>query len=114
MKKNKVIIILSLLGYLTAAFAQETKTDSMKVWGNCSMCKATIEKSLKKKDGVLSKSWDKETKILKVSYDPSKISIKQIGEKVAEAGYDNEYATATDEAYNNLHSCCQYERTKGK
>ena len=43
---------------------------------------------------------------------PEKITIQKIGEKIAEAGYDNQYATAKDETYNNLHHCCQYERPK--
>ena len=94
------------------SFAQDNKTDTIHVYGNCGMCKATIEGSLKKKDGVISKNWNKDTKMLAVTYDQSKINIKKIGEKVAAAGYDNEYATASDEAYNNLHSCCHYERPK--
>ncbi|HLG33600.1 MAG TPA: cation transporter [Bacteroidia bacterium] len=113
MKKLSIIILISLLGYFRGtAFAQETKTDTIHVYGNCGMCKSTIEGSLKKKDGVLSKNWNKETKILTVTYNPEKITAQKIGEKVAAAGYDNEYVTATDEAYNNLHSCCQYERPK--
>lgn len=113
MKKVK-LILLSLCCVLLSkvSFAQDSKTDTIKVFGNCNMCKATIEGSLKKKDGVLSKNWNKDTKMLAVTYDPSKITVQKIGEKVAGAGYDNQYATAPDEAYNNLHSCCQYERPK--
>lgn len=76
------------------------------------MCKATIEGALKKKDGVFSKKWNKETKMLTVTYDTVKITIKQIGEKVSDVGYDNEYATASDAKYNSLHQCCQYTRPK--
>lgn len=114
MKISKLILLVFCsIFFCSTLFAQE-KTDSMKVWGNCGMCKKTIESSLKKKDGILSKTWNKETKILTVTYDSEKITIQKIGELVAEAGYDNQYATAPDEAYNNLHSCCQYERTKNK
>ena len=81
MKKLSVILLFSLLGYFSTAAAQETKTDTIKVYGNCGMCKATIEKSLKKKDGVLSKNWNKETKMLTVTYDAEKITIQKIGEK---------------------------------
>jgi len=96
-----------------AAFAQqENKTDSFKVYGNCGMCKSTIESSLKKKDGVISKSWDKNSKMIKVTYNSKKITVKQIGEKIAAAGYDNEYATASEDSYKKLHECCQYERPK--
>jgi mercuric ion binding protein len=113
MKKLRLILLSFCCGLLShASFAQDNKTDSIKVYGNCGMCKAAIEKSLKKKDGVLSKSWNKETKMLTVTYVPEKINVQKIAEKIAEAGYDNEYVTATEEAYNNLHSCCQYERHK--
>ncbi len=111
--KNKIIIVLCCLMIgISAAIAQDKKTETIKVFGNCDMCKAKIEGALKKKDGVLSKQWDKDTRILTVTYDTGKISIKQIGEKIAAVGYDNEYATAPDEAYNGLHSCCKYERPK--
>jgi copper chaperone CopZ len=89
-----------------------TKTDTIKVYGNCDMCKATIEGSLKKKDGIISKSWNKDTKMLTVTYDSSKTTIKKIAQKVADVGYDNVYVTATDEAYNKLHTCCHYDRPK--
>lgn len=74
------------------------------------MCKANIEGALKEKDGVLSKNWNKDSKMLLVTFDSSKIAIQQIGEKIAGAGYDNQYAKATNAAYFNLPLCCQYKR----
>lgn len=113
--KQKMIYVLCcflLISIGTMAQTAATKTETFKVYGNCDMCKVNIEGALKKKDGVISKKWDKDTKMLTVTYDPSKISIKQIGEKVAAVGYDNEYATAPDDAYNKLHPCCHYDRPK--
>lgn len=104
-----MLLLCSVMLSLTS-FAQDKKTETFKVYGNCDMCKSTIESSLKKKDGIISKRWDVKAKTLTVTYDPAKINIKQIGEKVAQAGYDNEYATAPDAKYNNLHKCCKYER----
>ena len=74
------------------------------------MCKSKIENSLKEKDGVTSRKYDIKAQMLAVTYDPSKITIQQIGQKVADVGYDNTYATATDEKYKKLHECCQYKR----
>jgi copper chaperone CopZ len=88
------------------------KTESVKVWGNCGMCKKTIEKSLKGVDGVKAAVWDKKSKLLAVSYDDSKISMKQIEDKVAASGYDTENTKGSDAAYKNLHECCKYERKK--
>ena len=111
--KTKIISLLCLILFSVATFAQTNKkTDTIKVYGNCDMCKEKIEGSLKKKDGIISKKWDVKTKMLTVTYDADKITIKQIGEKIASVGYDNEFATATDSAYNGLHHCCKYERPK--
>lgn len=111
--KTKITTLLCCCIFSIAVFAKEqTKTETIMVYGNCNMCKEKIEGSLKKKDGIISKKWDTKTKMLSVTYDPSKITIKQIGEKIAAAGYDNEHATAKDDTYNNLHKCCQYERPK--
>jgi copper chaperone CopZ len=100
-----------LITPLTSVFAA-TKKETVKVWGNCGMCKKTIEKALKGVEGIESASWDKKTKILTVSYDDRKITMKQIEEKVAAAGYDTQNIKGSDEAYNKLHECCQYERKK--
>jgi copper chaperone CopZ len=90
-------------------FAQTTKTESIKVWGNCSQCKKHIETSLKV-NGVEKADWDKKTKILTVTYDSSRISNDQIQKNVAGVGYDTEKYKAEDKAYSDLEECCQYDR----
>ena len=113
--KTKITTLLCCMIFSIATFAgTETKTETFKVYGNCYMCKERIEGSLKKKEGILSKNWDKEKKVIVVTYDPAKITVQKIGEKIASVGHDNEYATAPYEVYNSLHHCCQYERPKGK
>lgn len=84
-------------------------TSTFKVWGNCEMCQETIEGSLKV-DGVIKSNWNKDTKIISVSYDSSKVSLDEIQKKIAAAGYDNEKYKANDDAYKSLPECCQYER----
>ena len=111
--KTKITTLLCCMIFGIAVFAKgESKTETFKVYGNCGMCKETIEGALKKKDGILSKKWDKEKLEITVTYDPAKITVEKIGEKIASVGYDNQYAKAKDESYNNLHKCCQYERPK--
>ena len=85
------------------------KTDTFKVWGNCGMCKRTIEKSLRI-DGVYKASWDRETKMITVSYDPNKISLDSIHKRIAAVGYDNDSYKADKADYDGLHECCKYER----
>ncbi|MFI5221473.1 MAG: heavy-metal-associated domain-containing protein [Bacteroidia bacterium] len=89
-----------------------TKTESFKVYGNCEMCQDRIEGALKKKDGVLKRSWNDDTKILTVTYDPAKITLTQIKQKIADEGYDTDEIKAKDEAYGKLSKCCQYKRAK--
>ncbi len=79
------------------------------VWGNCGMCKQTIEKSLKK-EGIQKADWDIDAKIMTITYDTSKVSLQTIQQSIADAGYDNVRLKGSDAAYAKLHECCQYER----
>lgn len=99
---------------ISGAFAQSSgnKTETFKVYGNCDMCKETMEAALKKKEGVIKKSWDTKTKMITVTYDPSKITLLQIKQKIADVGYDTDAVKAKDNVYSGLHKCCQYERAK--
>jgi copper chaperone CopZ len=84
-----------------------TKTESIKVSGNCDMCKARIEKAAKI-DGVSKAEWNKDTKILAVTFDPAKTNTDAISKKVAAAGHDTEKVKAEATAYDKLPSCCKY------
>ncbi len=87
-----------------------SETAEFKVWGNCGMCKKTIEKAAKGVSGVQSANWDVDTHQFNVVFDPGKTSVKQIHQAIAKAGYDTDLLRGDDTAYNNLHGCCQYER----
>jgi len=108
--KTIAIIILFTLGIFGSSIAQkEPITTTFKVWGNCEMCKATIEKALDVK-GVKAANWNTETKMIEVVYVPSKISEEKIHQLIAASGYDTEKAKADDKVYGNLHNCCKYPR----
>lgn len=89
--------------------AQTSKTETIKVWGNCGMCKTTIEKAAKKA-GAKTANWNEESKELKVTYAVNKTSSAKIQEAISKSGYDTQDFTAVQTAYNNLHSCCKYDR----
>lgn len=90
--------------------AQSTvKKETIKVWGNCGMCRKNIEKAAKSA-GATAASWNEDSKQLKLTYNLSKTSGDKIQQAIADAGYDTQDKTASDEAYNNLHGCCQYDR----
>ena len=88
-----------------------TKTETIKVWGNCEGCQKRIEKAAKI-DGVSKASWDKDSKLLTLVYDPSKVKSDDIQKKIAAVGHDTEKFKADDKAYTKLPGCCQYERKK--
>jgi copper chaperone CopZ len=122
MKINKliaaafIVMIISACGEKSSD-SSETKTEvvnglstsTFKVWGNCEMCKETIEGSLKV-DGISKADWNTETDLMTVSYDASKISLDQIQKNIASVGYDTEKYKGDDKAYGELPGCCQYER----
>lgn len=88
-----------------------TKTETFKVWGQCDMCKARIEKTVKV-EGVSTALWDEKSQLLTVTIDPAKTSKDVLSKKLATAGHDTEKFKATDEAYAKLPGCCYYERQK--
>jgi copper chaperone CopZ len=109
--KNIILIITIIFNTLliTNTSAVGGQTEKFKVWGNCGMCKKTIEKSLKI-DGVKKASWDVKSKEITVSFDPKKTNLKTIQSAVCAAGYDNDGCKGNDAAYEKLHSCCKYDR----
>jgi mercuric ion binding protein len=113
MKKLLMLLgCLFTLAYSPSMFAgskENPVTDTIRVSGNCGMCKKNIERAAAIK-GVKKASWNPDSKELWVTYLPSKTSNEKIQQSIADAGYDTEKIRAKDEVYQNLHTCCQYER----
>jgi len=110
----KTLVKIILIAILTFAFTSNinaqsatSKTETIKVSGNCDMCKARIEKAAKI-DGVNKAEWSEKTKTLTATFDPAKTSIDAIGKKVAASGHDTEKVKADDKVYSKLPGCCQY------
>lgn len=104
----KSILIFSVL-FTSFLTAQTLSNETVKVKGDCSMCKERIE-STALKNGAKTANWTAETQKLQLEFNPEKISSDEILKKIAEVGHDNEKYTATSEAYEKLPSCCHYER----
>ncbi len=122
MKFVKIIllaIIVNLLG--SGAYAQmtdhskmnmtATKTETIKVSGNCGMCKDRIEAAAKV-DGVTKADWNKDTKLLTLVYNPAMVKSDDVQKKVAAVGHDTEKFKAPDAVYAKLPGCCKYDRKK--
>jgi copper chaperone CopZ len=103
------LVLVSIVLVSTNAFGA-TKKETVKVWGNCGMCKKTIEKAAKGVTGVQSANWNMDTHQFTVTFDPAQTSVDKVHQAIAAAGYDTDVVKGNDEAYNNLHGCCQYER----
>jgi periplasmic mercuric ion binding protein len=91
-------------------FSQDTKTETLKISGECGMCKKKIEKAAKDA-GATYAIWSVDTKVLTVKYNSVTTNTAKIEQKIAGVGYDTPNVKATDEAYNALHACCKYERS---
>jgi copper chaperone CopZ len=111
----KSFILMAAISLLSAAPFQSqidnAKTVAVKVYGNCEMCKSTIEQAAKQKK-ISKADWNIDSKIATITYDSMKTNLDAVLQNIALAGYDNAVFLAPDEAYNNLQGCCKYNREK--
>lgn len=84
--------------------------DILKVSGNCEMCKSRIEKAAKSIKGVYSANWDVKAKVIHLDFDSKTTSKSNISKAIAKVGHDTELDKASKAAYDNLPSCCLYDR----
>lgn len=96
---------------LFSAQLDNSKTETVKIYGNCGMCKSTIEKAGNDKK-TASVEWNKESKLTTLTYDSVRTNRDEILRRIALVGYDSEYFLAPDEAYEKLPGCCHYDRAK--
>lgn len=108
---SKIWVLLSALLLSLSSFAQisNSKTTTVKISGNCDMCKSTIENAGNRKNAA-KVNWDKTTKTATITYDSKKTNTNEILKRIALAGYDNEQFLAPDGVYAKLPECCRYER----
>lgn len=127
LKQTNKRVMLSLAIIATMSFSscknetkKEIKTTTNKVAttetsfgvrGNCGMCKKAIEKAVNNLDGTVECNWDKEKKKISVSFDNTKTNLDAIHSAIANAGYDTDKLSASNEAYKDLPSCCKYDHS---
>ena len=87
-----------------------TITKNLLVAGNCGMCEARIGKAAKGLNGVSEFSWNKDTKMMKVSFDGSVTTLSEIEMAIAKAGHDTKNQKAQTGIYDQLPACCHYDR----
>lgn len=112
MKNSVLIIVLLMFGLVS--FSQQKKNKNEKidfqVFGNCGMCEKRIEKAAYSVKGVKNADWDNEKQRIYLIFDANKCNVNDVATAIAKVGHDTELKKATEEDYENLHGCCQYER----
>lgn len=106
-------LVMALVGF--SAQGQEKKNKNAKytteVNGNCEQCQKRIQKAAYSVPGVKSASWSIETHQLSLIINEEKASLSDVNKAVAKVGHDSKEVKATKEDYDNLHSCCKYDRS---
>lgn len=78
--------------------------------GNCEQCQKRIQKAAFSVSGVKSANWSIETHQLSLILNEEKGTLPDVKKAIAKIGHDTDGIKATKEDYDNLHSCCKYER----
>ena len=112
MKSIKLLMAITLLLSISTCFAEikNAKVETVHIYGNCSICKKTIESAANVKD-IVQVEWNKDTKMAFITYDEKKTNQDEILKRIGLAGYDSDKFLAPDNVYAKLETCCQYERT---
>ena len=119
MKKIKYFLLLCFVFTGFASYPQNNKPATadtaitFKVHGACIQCKNRIEGALKTK-GVKSASWDIDTKMLSLVYNPAQISLAKIENKIVAVGHDVGNKKANNNVYNELPKCCYYREMEAQ
>ena len=112
MRKLILAAVFILSGF--SIHAQEKLNKNAKfeieVNGNCDMCQSRIQKAVFSVQGVKSATWSVETHQLNLILNEEKATVLDVKKAVAKAGYDTDEVKATNENYDKLPGCCQYER----
>ena len=104
-------LVIAILLSVTNSFAQikNTITETVKVYGNCGMCKTKIEKAGNLKN-VSKVTWDADSQMATLEYDSKSTNQDEILKRIALVGYDSDKFLAPDKTYSKLDKCCQYDR----
>lgn len=108
------ILALLLIGY-SPLQAQDAKTATVeiKTSAECDMCKTRIEKAMNLTKGVSEATLDVKTRVLKVTYNPAKITPEKLRDIVSRTGYDADEVKARPAAYKRLPECCRTNAASG-
>ena len=111
---KKILLLIVLFAFSAQAEAQTKKNKNAKhtvgVNGNCEMCKKRIEKAAFLVKGVKSAEWHADHQDIHLIIDENKCSVEDVQKAIAAVGHDTDLVKADDKVYEDIHSCCKYER----
>lgn len=107
------LFLTSFYSYSQNQSEGKWKTDTLKVEGICGMCEDRIEEACNLSKGVKISDWDKDSKMLVVTYNTKKTDLNEIAGELNKVGHDNEISKSTDKQYGKIHQCCRYREMKG-
>tara|TARA_B100001057_G_scaffold500930_1_gene618921 strand:- start:2460 stop:2813 length:354 start_codon:yes stop_codon:yes gene_type:complete len=99
---------------VNAQTGSKNEKTSIKVLGNCEMCKMRIEKAALSVKGVKYANWSIPENQLRLIYNSNKIDLAEVHKSVSNVGHDTSEMRAPTEIYNELPICCLYVRKKNK
>ncbi|MCX6285944.1 MAG: heavy metal-associated domain-containing protein [Bacteroidetes bacterium] len=113
MKKGIVtlcsIMLFAFMLASASAFSQEKKPETIKIKTSavCDMCKDRIEQGMAFEKGVKNVVLDVDTKIVSITYNPSKTTPDDLRKAISKLGYDADNVVADKAAYAKLPACCK-------
>ncbi len=112
MKNSILTIAFLIIGLSTQAQVKKNKNlkYTTEVNGSCELCKKRIEKAAYAVPGVKTADWNIGTHQLSVIMNEEKCNPLDLIKAIAKVGHDTDEVKATKEDYENLHSCCKYDR----
>jgi copper chaperone CopZ len=108
MTKFVSALVFSVLLFGSTAIAQKN-TEEIKILtsAQCDQCKTRIETAMAFEKGIVKTDLDVNSKVLTVTYKPSKTTPDKIRKAINEVGYDADNTLANPEAYSKLPACCK-------
>lgn len=122
MKNVILILLVTFIGFsvqaqenqvrseLSVAKKNKNAKNTFEVNGNCEQCQKRIQKAAFSVPGVKSALWNIETHEFSLILNEEKSSVMDVKKAIAKVGHDTKDVKATNEDYDNLHSCCKYDR----
>ncbi len=110
---QKIIFLIFALGVALGACqkseqaATASQVDIKVPTIQCESCVKNVKTALQKLEGVKTASVDLKTKVAQVSFDPANLTLADLENAIAKAGYDANDTKRDSLAYEDLDACCK-------